>query len=192
MPKPNLHDIYYFRDSEKCADIVCEYGISRFRTGHPVINETEGLHNLVSANNDALNELRQDIYYEERILIEAITFFQYLLCFQKRPNNAWFDYYKQMLSIFHNHNKLLYKQTIYTPKNYWTKKDCAVITLMDNDINLHYKSVKELALDFGRYRAELIVRTLKKQKEVYEQMEKNTKDEQWKILPFSFILGTLL
>lgn len=192
MPKTNLYDIYYVRDSDECLDIIFDFGLSRFHTGHDCLNENEGIEKLIVANTNALNKLRDDIFYEERILIEAITFLQFLLCFQKKPHIAWFDYYKQMLSIFHTHNKLLYKQKIYTPRNYWTKKDCAVITLMDSDVNLHYKTAKELSMDFGRYRSDLIIRTIKKQQEVHSQLGKKTDDEDWKILPFSFILGTLL
>jgi len=200
MTKRNLFDIYYVRDCDECMDIIFDYGISRQRTGHDCVNENEGLEKLIQANITALDNLIDDIYYEERILIEAITFLQYLLCFQKKPNVAWLDYYKSMLRVFHRHKQLLYKKNVYTPRNYWKKKDCAVIMMLDNETNLHYKTAKELSMDFGKYRAELIVRTLKKQQELYSEMLEKSDDkkafkgekEDWKKLSFSFILGTIL
>lgn len=169
-----LHDIYFIKDSE-CSDIVNDYRIHRGCFNNT--NMDEGLVKLYKASVDALENLKKDIYYEERLLVEAMTFLQYLLCFQRKPINEWREYYRKMLKLFHSHKQLLFKTEVSTLKNFIKKEDCCIVSMFDDDIRLHYKTARELQEDFGRYRSDLIVKEVK-------QNGKN--------IDFAWILGLLL
>lgn len=180
----NQFDIYRIPNTQS-SEIVEEYRLSRSIMNNPQFYE--GIKKLYDANVAILNEMREDIYYEERILIEALNFLQYLMCFQKKPVIAWFDYYRKMLECFHTHGQLKYKQIIYTPKNYITKQDALIIEMLDG-VKLHYKTAKELTQDIGKSRAELIMRGVKKG----ELENTDPKNNDWKKVDFAYILSLLL
>lgn len=180
----NQFDIYRIPNTQS-SEIVEEYKLGRCSMNNPLFYE--GIKKLYDANVSILNEMREDIYYEERILIEALNFLQYLMCFQKKPENAWLDYYRKMLSEFHSHGQLKYKQVIYTPKNYITKEDAVIIEML-NGVKLHYKTAKELMQDIGKSRAELVMRGVKKR----EFENENPKNNDWKKVDFAYILSLLL
>lgn len=157
--KLHLLDIYYIKDTE-CAEIVQEYRIHRGCFNN--LQMDEGLQKLYEKSVEIFTDMKKhDFYYKERILVEALTFLQHLICFQKRAINEWRQYYERMLDLFHKHRLLLFKPRVIVPKNYIHKEDACVVTMMDNDIKLHYKTAHELSQDFGRYRSDLIIKETK-------------------------------
>lgn len=169
-----LFNLYYPAESSECVECVEEYKLCRTHVGNK--REDEGIIHLINCVYDYFKQLKEDIYYQEKLKIEAITFLQYVICYQKKNINSWFRYYKTILSMFHELGELRFKESVVIPKNFIKKNDCVVVCFHDTDnTKLHYKAHKELKNDFGRYRADAIIR------------QKNGK-----MVDFNLILGLLL
>ena len=170
-----IQDIYYVKHSDPCCEIIDKYEITRSHIGNP--KENEGIKQLVEAVENELNSWRDDIYYEERISMEAIQFLQTLMYHQYRPNNAWGWYYERLLKHFHTHNQLTFKKDLSKRKTYRKKQPCVILTLPCKT-RVIYNSYREVCDDFGRYRTDIIIN--------------HTRKENGKNIDFEYILGLIL
>lgn len=178
MSRP-LHDIYYIPNSERCLDVVDQYGLTRTHLGN--VKEDEGLLRLADAVKEELDSWREDFYYEERKRVEAINFLQNVMYHQYLPNNTWRKFYEKVLTYFHDHNELGFKLNITNRKTYLKKRPCIGVVLTDGSL-VPYMSYAELSEDFGRYRTDVITRFCRKQ-----EAEKYGKK-----IDFDYILTLLL
>lgn len=155
-----LYQLYYPADCYECCKIIEDYKLSR---GHPLNpHENTGLEKLVEQIRKTLSQLKDDIYGEERLKIEAVTFLQHAIVFQYRPVVGWYNFYDELLKMFHYLGELPFKESIVRRRKFLAKKPCLYLRMLDDNTLVKYNSHPELIGDFGRYKADVLVRNMRK------------------------------
>lgn len=158
--------MYRFFD-KKSNEIIEKYKITEYILifeNNDFIQYKEGLNELSNHTCSILFELSQLDDLGTFLLNESI---RYLLCVyhhQKFPNRLHEDYYKKILDKFHELGYLNFKQTVIPYKLYKNKK--YIFKIKYNDNIMTYYSLKNMIVDFGRYRVERITKLFKKNSEL--------------------------
>ena len=129
------------------------------------IKYKRGLDELAYHTCKILDDLNSVDDYGTFLLAESMRFFIYCFRFQRSPNNVYEDYYITLLNKFHELGYLLFKESIRPYKTYKNKKYTFKVNYnLDNEeVQLVYYSLKNMRIDFGRYRTERITATYPKQ-----------------------------
>ena len=99
------------------------------------------------------------------LLTESIRFLVNCFKFQKHYDFNYEGYYNSVLSKFHDLGYLLFKKDVSPYKMYKNKKYAFKINykLNDENIQLVYYSLKNMRIDYGRYRTDKITQLYPKQ-----------------------------
>ena len=125
----------------------------------------EGLAKLAKHNCSVLDEMNNVDDYGTFVLTESIRFLIHTFRFQKNWDFNFEDYYKIMLKKFHDLGYLLFKRDVEPYKLYKKKKFAFRVnyTLDNETIPLIYYSLKNMKIDYGRYRTDKITQIYPRQ-----------------------------
>jgi len=169
--------MYRFYD-KKSEEIVLKYSLNQFMIlfeNSDIKKLKDGLHKLALHTIKILDEMNSVDDYGTILLSESIRFLILAYKFQKHYDFNFEEFYKLILNKFHQLGYLLFKKEIKAYKMYKNKKFAFKINYnMDNeDITLVYQSLKNMRIDYGRYRTDIITQTYPKQSSLnYQFIEK--------------------
>mgnify|MGYP003131591182 CR=1 FL=1 len=125
----------------------------------------EGLSKLAKHTSKILDEMNEVDDFGTLLLTESIRFLIHAFRFQKHYDNNYEKYYIDILDKFHDLGYLLFKKDIRPYKLYKNKKFAFRINyrLHNETIPLIYYSLKNMRIDYGRYRTDKITQLYPKQ-----------------------------
>ena len=164
METTKVEPLYYFQN-EITDKIIDDYKISYFRIYfNEQTNIREGLRLLCDETIKQLDMLREIDEFDLLIDIEANRFFLYSVFAQKMWNDDFQNYYKTILEWFHSKKRLTFKTEFKRYKEFKNKQNEAITIYYDfNNVKFknRYMSSSNLVIDYGKYRAEKILKVLK-------------------------------
>ncbi|MAH50042.1 hypothetical protein CMI37_29755 [Candidatus Pacearchaeota archaeon] len=155
--------MYRFYDTIS-EDITNKYKISDFVIffeEKDFENYKIALDTLCKHTCSVLEEMNELDDYGTFLIIESRRFLIHSINFQTYPNNIHKKYYDDVLNQFHKLGYLRFKQNIQSYKLYKTKKFIYKIRY-HNKIIVYY-SLKNMIIDFGRYKVDKITQIFPKQ-----------------------------
>lgn len=128
-------------------------------------NLREGLKILSKHTCKILDDMNELDDFGTFLLTESIRFLVNCFKFQKHYDFNYEGYYNSVLSKFHDLGYLLFKKDVSPYKMYKNKKYAFKINykLNDENIQLVYYSLKNMRIDYGRYRTDKITQLYPKQ-----------------------------
>lgn len=159
--------MYKFND-EKTEKICKKYNLTDcliLFEFNDIKNFKEGLSKLADHTCDILDDLNDVDDFGSFLLTESIRFLIHAFKFQKHYDSNYFDYYTRILNKFHDLGYLLFKKEIKPYKMYKNKKFAFRINYKYNNDNVElvYYSLKNMRIDYGRYRTDKITQLFPKQ-----------------------------
>lgn len=124
----------------------------------------KGLTELARHTCNILQEMYELDDFGTLLLSESIRFLIYSFKYQKYYDYNFEHYYKKILKKFHELGYLLFKKDIQPYKMYKYKKYAFKINhkLGDEKVELVYYSLKNMRIDFGRYRVDKLTQMFPK------------------------------
>ena len=132
---------------------------------HDIKNLKDGLRTLAKHTCKILEEMNNLDDYGTFLLTESIRFLIDCFKYQKHYDFNYEDYYNTILDKFHDLGYLLFKKQVKPYKMYKHKKYAFKINykLNNENIQLVYFSLKNMRIDYGRYRTDKITQLYPKQ-----------------------------
>ena len=129
------------------------------------IDYERGLDKLCNHTCKILEELKSLDDYGTFLISESIRFLVCVYNFQRYPNKSHGNYYSKILNKFHNLGYLKFKDEVKPYKLYKKKKYTFKInyTLNNEEVEMIYYSLKNMQIDYGRYRVDKITSLYPKQ-----------------------------
>ena len=159
--------MYRFYDDET-ENIIKKNNITEYVIlfeNRDFLDYERGLDKLCYHTCKILEELKTLDDYGTFLISESIRFLVCVYNFQRYPNKLHGNYYSKILSKFHNLGYLKFKDEVKPYKLYKKKKYTFKInyTLNKEEVEMIYYSLKNMQIDYGRYRVDKITSLYPKQ-----------------------------
>lgn len=166
--------LLYCFDNEKSNEIIENYRLDKFC----LFNDDsviEGLNKLLKETLKQLKFYKKNDNDDILLYLESIRFLPYLMGNQQQQYNLYENYYKNILNFFHKNKLLLFKKEYVSYKQFLHKKPIMNVRYTTNKVkvNITYYSFNCLRNDFGRYKAEKLMKLKNPDKFDYDYDEIN-------------------